>query len=140
MKTANKYRKLLTELNRDPRLKQVIAKARRRPRGKVRTNVETVTDTLLLVSGIASRFSKKKRSRALDELAELVHLLVQVSLLLKENIFDRPEVKKFFRESFEQIYLFAQEWLSMILQRTRIQNTNLRRSQNRRKALAPGRL
>lgn len=29
MKTANKYRKLLTELNRDPRLKQVIAKARR---------------------------------------------------------------------------------------------------------------
>lgn len=106
----------------------------------MRTNVETVTDTLLLVSGIASRFSKKKRSRALDELAELVHLLVQVSLLLKENIFDRPEVKKFFRESFEQIYLFAQEWLSMILQRTRIQNTNLRRSQNRRKALAPGRL
>ncbi len=140
MKTANKYRKLLQELNRDPRLKQVIAKARRQPRGKVRTNVETVTDTLLLVSGIASRFSKKKRARALDELTDLVHLLVQVSLLLKENIFDRPEVKKFFRESFEHVYLFAQEWLSMILPRTRIQPTNLRCSQNRRKALAPGRL
>lgn len=126
MKKSNKDRKLLEELSRDPRLEQVIAKARRQPRGKARTNVESVTDMFLLVSAIASRFSKKKRARALDELADMVHLLVQVSLLLKENIFDRPEVKKFFRESSKQIYLFAQEWLSMILPRAGIQSKDTR--------------
>ena len=129
MKNSNKYRKLLKELSRDPQLKQVIAKARRQPRGKAGTSVESATSTFMLISAIASRFSKKKRARALDELADTVHLLVQISFVLKENVFDRPEVKKFFRESSEQIYLFAQEWLSMILQKTGIQSKATRGNQ-----------
>lgn len=115
MKDANKYRKLLKELSRDPRLKQVIAKAKRQPRAKAGTKVETVTSMFLLVSAIISRFSKKKKARAIDELVDIVHLLIQVSFLLKENIFDRREVKKFFRQTSQQIYAFAQECVAMIL-------------------------
>ena len=115
MKNSNKYRKLLKELSRDPRLKQVIVKARRQPRAKAGTKVETATSMFLLLSAIVSRFSKKKRARAIDELADVVHLLVQVSLLLKENTFDRPEVKKFFRKTSKQIYAFAQECVAMVL-------------------------
>jgi hypothetical protein len=115
MKNSNQYKKLLKELSRDSRLKAVIAKSRRQPRGNAEAIVDSSTNMFLLISAIVSRFSKKKNAKALAELADMVQLLVQLSLVVKENIFDRPEVKKFFRESSKQIYRFAQEWLSVIL-------------------------
>ena len=118
MKQVDKYQKLLNELSRDPRMKRVIVKARRSQKNGTR-NVETATRMFVLLSSIAARFSKKKRARAIEELTDIVQLLVRVSLLVKENIFDRPEVKKFFRRRSKQIYLFAQEWLPLILGSTR---------------------
>jgi len=115
MKGTKKYHKLLQELSRDPRVKQVMAKAARRPRQKAGTKVETATSMFVLLSMIVSRFTKKKRARAIEELADTVQFLVQLSLMLKENIFDRPEVKKFFRQRSKQIYVLAQDWLSRIL-------------------------
>jgi len=121
MKKSDPYRKLMKELSRDPRLKKAIVKSRRRPRGKakarVETQVESATSMFLVLSAIVARFSKKKRARAIDQLADTVHLLVQISLLLKENIFDRPEVQNFFRQSSKQIYEFAQECVAMILRK-----------------------
>lgn len=119
MKDGSQFRKLLKQLSRDPRVKRVIAKAKRRTRGKGRAKVENVTDMFLLLMAIASRFAKKKKARALDELMEIIYLLVQVSLLLKENIFDRPEVKEFFSHSSKQIYLLAQECVAMVLPKTK---------------------
>jgi len=119
MKDGAQVRKLLKQLSRDPRVKRVIAKAKRRTRGKGRAKVETVTDTFLLLMAIASRFAKKKKARALDELMDIVYLLVQVSVLLKENIFDRPEVKEFFSQSSRQIYLLAQQCVAMVLPKTK---------------------
>ena len=119
MKDGSQVRKLLQQLSRDPRVKRVISKAKRRTREKGRAKVETVTDTFLLLMAIASRFAKKKKARALDDLMEIIYLLVQVSLLLKENIFDRPEVKGFFRHSSKQIYVLAQECVAMVLPKTK---------------------
>jgi len=85
MKNATKFRKLLKELSRDPRLKRVIAKARRRSKGG--TRVENLADMSLLLLAIASPFSRKKKDRALHEQMDVVYILLQVSLLLKENIF-----------------------------------------------------
>jgi hypothetical protein len=115
MKNGSQFKNLLGELSRDPRLKLVIANAKRQNRGKSRAKVETVTSILLLLLATISRFAKKKRARALDELMDVIYLLVQVSLLLKENIFDRPEVKEFFSQSSKQIYLLAQECVAMVL-------------------------
>jgi hypothetical protein len=119
MKNASQFRKLLKQLSRDARVKRIIAKAKRRTRGKGGAKVETVTNMFLLLMAIASRFAKKKKARALDELMEIIYLLVQVSLLLKENIFDRPEVKEFFSHSSKQIYLLAQECVAMVLPKTK---------------------
>ena len=115
MKNAGKSKNLLTKLARDPRLKRVIAKARRPGRGNARAKVESATDVFLLALTIASRFAKKKKARALDELADLVYVLVQASLLLKENIFDRPEVKDFFSRTSKRIYSIAQECVASIV-------------------------
>lgn len=119
MKNGGAFRILLKELSRDPQLKQIMAKARRQTRGKGGAKVENVTGMFLLMLAIASRFTKRKKARALDELIDVISLLVQVSLLLKENIFDRPEVREFFSQSYKQIYSLAQEFVAMVLPQTK---------------------
>jgi len=119
MKKGSQFENLLKDLSRDPRLKLVIAKARRQNHRKGAAQVENVTGIFLLLMAIASRFAKKKRARALDELMDIIYLLVQASLLLKENIFDRPEVKKFLSQSSKQIYLLAQACVAMVLPKTK---------------------
>lgn len=108
-------KELSRELSRDPQLKQAMARAKREPRGENRAKAEQVTGVLSLPLTIASRFSKKKKARTLDELKDAINLLVQASLLLKENILDRPEVKKFVQQRSKEIYLFAQECVSRVV-------------------------
>ena len=117
MKNANQFKELLKELSRDPRLKRIIAS--RRSRGRRGGKIERAADVLLALLRLTLRFATKKKARALDELMDAIYLLVQVSLLLKENVFDRPEVQRFFRQSSKQIYSLAQEHVVMILPRTK---------------------
>jgi hypothetical protein len=119
MKNASQFKSLLRELGRDPRVKPVIANAKRRKGSKVGAEVEGVTSIFLLLMAVVSRFVKKKKARGIDELMDIIYLLVQVSLVLKENIFDRPEVKEFFSQSYKQIYLMAQECVAMVLPKTK---------------------
>ena len=117
MKKGSQFKGLLKELGRDPRLKQVIAK--RRTRGKGEAKVENVTGIVLLILAIAGRFATKKKARALDELMDIIYLLVQVSLVLKENVFDRPEVKAFLSHRSKEVYSLAQECIAMVLPKTK---------------------
>ena len=113
MKSAARARKLLKELSRDPHLKRVIAKARRRSHGKRASPLEDLANMYFLLSSVASGFSKKKKARALDEQRDIVQFLVQVGLLLKESILDRPEVQEFFSRSAKQIRVMMRERLAM---------------------------
>jgi hypothetical protein len=117
LKKDSQFKDLLKELARDPRVKRVIGK--RRSRGKRGGKIQPEAGIVLALLGIASRFMTKKRARAFDELVDAIYLLVQVSLLLKENVFDRPEVKRFFRQKSKRIYSLAQEYVVMILPSTR---------------------
>ena len=114
MKAAD-FKNLLDDLGRDPRLKRVIAKARRQIKKKDGARAENWPDFLLLGLAILSRFASKKKSRAVHEFMDWVYLLVQVSLLLKENIFDRPEVKEFFSQQSERLLSLAQKCVDLAL-------------------------
>ena len=111
----NRFINLVKELSRDPRLKRAFSQAKRQIRRKGATKVESMTDFFLLSLAIGTKFISKRKARALDELIEVVYLLVQVSLLLKENIFDRPEVKEFFSQQFKPILSISQGYIDRIL-------------------------
>ncbi len=112
MKNSGRFASVVKELSRDPRLKRAIAK---RPRGKSATQVQGAADTVLLLLKIVSRFAKKKKARAIDELMDNIRLLVRFSLMLKENIFDRPEVREFFYRRSKQVYVLAQQCVALVL-------------------------
>jgi hypothetical protein len=117
LKNGGQFKDLLKELSRDSRLKRVIAK--HRSRAKSGGKIQQAANLALGLLKIASRFMTKKRARTLEELVDAVYLLVQVSLLLKENVFDRPEVKRLFKQRSKQIYSLAQEYVVMVLPRTK---------------------
>lgn len=95
-KLAPRFKGLVGQLSRDPRLKRAIAKARRQSRGTRTTQLENLAELYLLTLTFVSHFLRKKKARALEEHMDLVSFLVQLSLSLKENVFDRPEVKQWF--------------------------------------------
>lgn len=115
MKDDSQSKNLLKELSRDPQMRRALAKAKHQVRGKGRAKVETATGVVLLLLAIAARFATRKKARAIEDLMDTIVLLVQVSLMLKENIYDRPEVKEFFIQRSKQIYSLAQEWVAMVL-------------------------
>ena len=115
MKNATRFGKLIRDMSRDPRFKKAVAQARKRSRGTDVARLEDATGVFVLTTKIASLFFKKKKARAIEDAMDLTYLLVQVSILLKENIFDRPEVRKFFNESLRRIYSAAEEFVGMIL-------------------------
>ena len=119
MRNSNQFKNLVRELGRDPRLKRVIAKVKRHSRKKNAAKVESFADFFLLSLAIVSRFVSKKKARSLDELMDVVYLLLQISLLLRENIFDRPEVKEFVSQRSKKMYLVAQKYVDLILSKTR---------------------
>jgi len=114
-KKSTNFGELLVELSRDPAVKRAVAKTRRKRPGKTTAKVESVTGILRLITGIASRFAKKKKARGIEEAMDAIDLLIQVSIALKENIFDRPEVRRFFSRSFRQVYALALELVAMVL-------------------------
>ena len=80
--------------------------------------MESLAALFLLSVSVVSRFVSKKKARSLDELIEVVYLLVQVSLSLKENVFDRPEVREFLSHRSKQILSVAREYVELILSKT----------------------
>jgi len=120
MSKPTRFRDIARELSRDPQLKQAITKARSQKRGKDVRRVDNAAGIALFLLGIASRFSKRKKARALEEAMDVIYLLVQVSIVLKENIFDRPQVKRFFSRSFRQVYSFARDFVALVLPKTKV--------------------
>jgi len=119
MSKRTSFADIAKELSRDPQFKQAIAKARSKKRGKEVRRVDSATGIALLLLGIASRFSKRKKARAIEDAMDVIYLLVQVSIVLKENVFDRPQVKKFFSQSFRQVYLLARDFVALVVPKTK---------------------
>lgn len=116
MRKRSQVNHLVKRLSRDPRLRRVIHKAKLRQKNGT-GKIEGLGDLFLLSLAVASRFVSKRKARTLDELMEIVYLLVVVSLILKENVFDRPEVKEFFSQNYKRVSSVYREYVDRILSR-----------------------
>jgi hypothetical protein len=119
MKKSNRFKNLVKDLNRDPRLRRVTVKTNDHSHRNGRAKVQKISDFFLLGLAVVSRFASKKRARTIDEFMDIIYLLVQTSLLLKENIFDRPEVKEFIGQQSEKVHFLAQKYVALILSKTK---------------------
>ena len=61
---------------------------------------------------LTARFAGKKRARAIAEIIDIITFLVTLSLIVKQNIFDRPEVRAFFARQWASLSTGAQRTLA----------------------------
>lgn len=117
-----RFKKLISDLSQDPQVKVAIEKLN--SKSQIGQHVKSLKDFLPFITKLAA-FGGKKTAMVGQHLT-LIIFLFELSVLLKTNIFDRPEVRKFFTENWGVIqkriaamYLFCSNYVKMQLSRRR---------------------
>lgn len=119
---TKKFKDLLTELSQDPKFKAALTKVSEK--SKIGQHVKSLKEFLPLI-GKLSKFGGK-RTLAATEAITLIVVLFEVSILIKQNVFDKPEVRKFFHENWgllqkkiAAIYAFCSNYVQAQLHKRR---------------------
>lgn len=117
-----RFRKLLEELSADPKIRAALDKIS--DKSKLGQHVRALRDFLPFIA----KFSKfgGKRTALISQHISLIILLFELSILLKTNVFDRPEVQKFFKENWgllqkkiAAMYIFCSNYVRSRLNKSR---------------------
>ncbi len=117
-----RFKKLISDLSQDPKIKAAIEKITEK--SQVGQHVKALKDFLPFITKLA-KFGGKKTAMVGQHLT-LIIFLFELSVLLKTNVFDRPEVRKFFSENWGVVqkrvaamYLFCSNYVKLQLSRRR---------------------
>jgi hypothetical protein len=104
MSFKTEFKSLLKKLSEDPKLREAIRAIGKNSDKNFAALSQGLASTLLL----AGRFVGKGRMRTLANVIDAAVFLVSLSLLIKQNVFDRPEVREFFSRVWKDISKTAQ--------------------------------
>lgn len=107
------FRRLIVDLSQDPKVKIALETIREQTGGGAAK--AGMAWQLLTVAG---KFAGKKRARAIAEVVDVITLIVTLSLILKQNAFDRPEVRAFFERVWARTSKSTQKAYAQTSQRT----------------------
>lgn len=101
-------KKLIELLKKDPTLKEQLKRFKGRNDVAV-PEAKSPVSALLNVASVMGKFTGKKKALILAAHIDTVVLLVSLSMFLKTNVFDRPEIQEFFKKAFDQSSIVAQK-------------------------------
>lgn len=93
------FKSLLKKLSQDPKLREAIHALCKNGDKNFAAISQGVATTLL----VAGRFVGKGRMKTFIGFVDAAIFLISLSLLVKQNIFDRPEVREFLAKSWRDI-------------------------------------
>lgn len=93
---SKEFLELLKKLSTDPKIKSAIESAKAEANSQSSYQATSVIDLIIHLLKYSSTFVGKKKAEKITEYTGYIGFLITISLLLKKNIFDRPEVREFF--------------------------------------------
>ncbi|MGE3681155.1 MAG: hypothetical protein AB7G93_05455 [Bdellovibrionales bacterium] len=105
MSVKRNFSALLLKLSQDQKLRAAIESLRRRtthPAGGPH-RFESLPEAALQIALLAGRFIGRKRARTVADVVDVITFLVSLSLLVKQNVFDRPEVRAFLKKTWGDV-------------------------------------
>lgn len=106
MKTnSKKIAQLLSDLSKDPKIKTAIDQLKSNYSADPAHKISNIKDIALVALKLGAKFTGRKGARLVQETLDAIGLLIQISFLVKTNIFDRPEVQAFFKEMWSGIQM-----------------------------------
>lgn len=122
---------LLADLSKDKNIKLALDKVKSEYRNESQEQINSFKDLLVVIFRISTKFIGKKKARVLEETLDAVGILIQISLLIKTNVFDRPEVRLFFQNlwsgikvNWSAIYSTASNYVDQQLNKRKQAKTN----------------
>ncbi len=104
MKTKSKrIIKLLSDLSQDPKIKSAIEQLKNKYKPEVDNKMDSIMALAFLALKVGAKFVNRRRARIIEDTLEALGILVQVSFLIKSNIFDKPEVQLFFKDLWKGV-------------------------------------
>lgn len=98
MSWKGEAKRLVVRLSQDPKIKVAMEGIRENTGGQ-----HPQLGMLWQVLTISGRFVAKRRSRAVAEVIDVITFLVTLSLIVKQNVFDRPEVREYFKVTWSKL-------------------------------------
>lgn len=94
---SKKIVQLLADLSKDKNIKLALDKVKSEYRNESQEKINSFKDLLIVIFKISSKFIGKKKARVIEETLDAVGILIQISFIVKTNVFDRPEVREYFQ-------------------------------------------
>lgn len=92
---------LLNKLSSDPKVKAAIDSAKSEAFKSSDYQATSILDLISYLMKYSGSFIGKKKAEKLTEYTGYLVFIITVSMILKKNLFDRPEVKEFFVKNWE---------------------------------------
>lgn len=105
MKVGVEFKALLKKLGEDPKLREAIKRIGQNSDKNFAALSQGLATTLLL----AGRFVGKARMRKITTFIDVAVFLISLSLLIKQNVFDRPEVREFIARVWKDVNKTVQQ-------------------------------
>ena len=95
MSKTKKVQEFLKLLKEDPKVKKALESAKSEPSG---LKTRTVVDAFLSLLKVMARGFSKRKLMIFHDVLEITRIIIEISLMIKKNVLDRPEVKLKFEE------------------------------------------
>lgn len=105
MNVKTEFKSLLKKLSEDPKLREAIRKISVNSDKNFAALSQGLATTLLL----AGRFIGKARMKRITTFIDVAVFLISLSLLIKQNVFDRPEVREFIARVWKDVSKTVQQ-------------------------------
>lgn len=117
------FKKLLKDLSQDPEVRAAIEKMS--ANGGDRFNAQALKDFLPFVVKLSKLGGR--RMTILGQYFGMLLFLFELSIILKKNVFDRPEVKQFFKENWagartkaNAMYMLCSGYMKTVLRKYKL--------------------
>lgn len=120
---AARFKKLLSELSQDPEVRAAIEKMS--AKGGDRFNSQALRDFLPFVVKLSKLGGR--RMSIVGQYFGMLLFLFELSIILKKNVFDKPEVRQFFKENWagartkaNAMYMMCSGYMKTVLRKYKL--------------------
>ncbi len=120
--SAAQFKKLLADLSKDPEIRAAIEKMSAQGG---RSNAQALKDFLPFVVKLSKLGGR--RMTIIGQYFGMLLFLFELSIILKKNVFDRPEVQQFFKENWagaktkaNAMYMLCSGYMKTVLRKYKL--------------------
>lgn len=121
---SERIKELIKKLSADPKIKSAMAELKANSNAENAYYSKSFLDLMVYILKASGGFLGKRKAKVIIEVVEVTGFVISISLILKKNLFDRPEVRQYFNErwsgfknQFDKLLIMSSKYVNQALKR-----------------------